>query len=59
MPGTVVSAISKKIREEYHNFPWLDIAYEGLEDVSELTRLEAFMYQAKEMLKKQFKSSKV
>ncbi|HVP37499.1 MAG TPA: acyl-CoA dehydratase activase [Terriglobales bacterium] len=52
MPGTVVSAISKKIREEYHNFPWLDIAYEGLEDSSELTRLEAFMYQAKEMLKK-------
>ncbi len=52
MPGTVVSAISKKIREEYHNFPWLDIAYEGLEDSSELTRLEAFMYQAKEMQKK-------
>ena len=59
MPGTVVSAISKKIREEYHNFPWLDIAYEGLEDVSELTRLEAFMYQAKEMQKKTLKSSKV
>jgi predicted CoA-substrate-specific enzyme activase len=59
MPGTVVSAISKKIREEYHNFPWLDIAYEGLEDSSELTRLEAFMYQAKEMHKKKFKGSMV
>ena len=48
MPGTVVSAISRKIREKYNNFPWLDIAYEGLEDANELTRLEAFMYQAKE-----------
>jgi len=52
MPGTIVSAISKKIREENHNFPWLDIAYEGLEDSNELTRLEAFMYQAKEIQKR-------
>lgn len=52
MPGTIVTALSKKIREEYDNFPWLDIAYEGLEDSNELTRLEAFMYQAKETQKK-------
>jgi predicted CoA-substrate-specific enzyme activase len=56
MPGTIVTAIAKKIREEYNNFPWLDIAYEGLEDANELTRLEAFMHQAREMQKK---SSKV
>jgi len=30
------------------------MAYEGLEDSNELTRLEAFMYQAKEMQKKTF-----
>ena len=54
MPGTIVTAIAKKIREKYHNFPWLDMAYEGLEDSNELTRLEAFMYQAKEMQKKTF-----
>ncbi len=52
MPGTIVTAISRKLREEYDNFPWLDIAYEGLEDANELTRLEAFMYQAKETQKK-------
>ena len=52
MPGTIVTAISRKLREKYDNFPWLDIAYEGLEDANELTRLEAFMYQAKETQKK-------
>ncbi|MCK4428498.1 MAG: CoA activase, partial [candidate division Zixibacteria bacterium] len=31
MPGTVVTAISKKLREDLGNFPWLNMAYEGLE----------------------------
>jgi predicted CoA-substrate-specific enzyme activase len=53
MPGTVVTAISKKLREDMGNFPWLNIAYEGLEDANEITRLEAFMHQAREFQKKQ------
>jgi predicted CoA-substrate-specific enzyme activase len=52
MPGTVVTAISKKLREDFGNFPWLNMAYEGLEDANEITRLEAFMHQAKEFQKR-------
>jgi len=52
MPGTVVTAISKKLREDFGNFPWLNIAYEGLEDTNEITRLEAFMHQAREFKKR-------
>lgn len=46
LPGTVVSAVSKKVREKYHNIPWLNIAYDGLQRETSRTRLEAFMYQA-------------
>ena len=52
MPGTVVTAISKKLREDFGNFPWLNLAYEGQEDSNEITRLEAFMHQAKEFQKR-------
>lgn len=52
MPGNIVSALSSKIREDFDNIPWLNIAYEGLEDSFELTRLEAFMHQTKEYLNK-------
>jgi predicted CoA-substrate-specific enzyme activase len=52
MPGTIVTALSKKVREDFGNFPWLNIAYEGLEDANEITRLEAFMHQAREFQKK-------
>jgi predicted CoA-substrate-specific enzyme activase len=52
MPGTVVTAISKKLREDFDNVPWLNLAYEGLEDANEITRLEAFMHQASEYRKR-------
>jgi predicted nucleotide-binding protein (sugar kinase/HSP70/actin superfamily) len=51
MPGTVVTALSKKLREDFGNFPFLNLAYEGQEDANEITRLEAFMHQAKEFKK--------
>ncbi len=47
MPGTMVTAISKRIREEYR-VPWLNLAFDGLEQGTTETRLEAFMYQAKQ-----------
>ena len=47
MPGTMVTAISKRLREEY-GVPWLNLAFDGLEQGTSETRLEAFMYQAKE-----------
>ncbi|MFH2056389.1 MAG: acyl-CoA dehydratase activase-related protein, partial [bacterium] len=46
MPGTIVTAISKKVRQDYDNLPWLNMSYEGLTGANEYTRLEAFVYQA-------------
>jgi predicted nucleotide-binding protein (sugar kinase/HSP70/actin superfamily) len=48
MPGTIVSALLKRYREENNNIPILNMAYDGQEQTNTLTRLEAFMYQAKE-----------
>ncbi|MGB2768152.1 MAG: acyl-CoA dehydratase activase [Candidatus Zixiibacteriota bacterium] len=52
MPGTVVTALSKKLREDFGNFPFLNLAYEGQEDSNEITRLEAFMHQARDFQKR-------
>jgi len=46
MPGTIVSAVSKKLREDLQGLPWLDMAYDGLEQATAQTRLEAFLHQA-------------
>jgi predicted nucleotide-binding protein (sugar kinase/HSP70/actin superfamily) len=48
MPGTIVSAMSKKVHEHCDGLPWLNIAYEGLEDKNEEIRLEAFLLQARQ-----------
>jgi predicted CoA-substrate-specific enzyme activase len=46
MPGTIVSTLLKRYREENSNIPILNMAYDGQEQTNTLTRLEAFMYQA-------------
>jgi predicted nucleotide-binding protein (sugar kinase/HSP70/actin superfamily) len=46
MPGTVVSALAKKLKENYEGLPWLDLPIDGNEGVNLETRLEAFMHQA-------------
>jgi len=48
MPGTIVSAIMKRYREENSNLPVLNVAYDGQEQSNIMTRLEAFMHQAKQ-----------
>jgi predicted CoA-substrate-specific enzyme activase len=48
MPGTIVSALLKRYRDENNNIPILNMAYDGQEQTNTLTRLEAFMHQAKE-----------
>ncbi|MBM4340186.1 MAG: CoA activase [Deltaproteobacteria bacterium] len=48
MPGTIVSALLKRYQEEHNNIPILNMAYDGQEQTNTLTRLEAFMHQAKE-----------
>jgi predicted nucleotide-binding protein (sugar kinase/HSP70/actin superfamily) len=47
MPGTIASAVLKRVQEDHGNIPFLNIAYEGQGDSQTLTRLEAFMHQAK------------
>jgi predicted CoA-substrate-specific enzyme activase len=48
MPGTIVSALLKRYREENNNLPVLNMAYDGQEQTNTLTRLEAFMHQARQ-----------
>jgi predicted CoA-substrate-specific enzyme activase len=48
MPGTIVSTLLKRYQEENNNIPILNMVYDGQEQTNTLTRLEAFMYQAKE-----------
>jgi hypothetical protein len=52
MPGTIVSTLLKRYREENNNIPILNMAYDGQEQTNTLTRLEAFMHQAKEFQKR-------
>ena len=48
MPGTLITAVSQSFRSDYDNIPWVNVVYDGQEDTGMDTRLEAFMYQAKE-----------
>jgi predicted CoA-substrate-specific enzyme activase len=48
MPGTIVSTLLKRYQEENNNIPILNMAYDGQEQTNTLTRLEAFMFQAKD-----------
>ncbi len=52
LPGMVVTAISKKFREDFNDIPWLNMVYDGQEDGQSQTRLEAFIYQAKQYREK-------
>ncbi len=45
MPGTIVTALIKRFREDNENIPFLNMAFDGQEQTNTLTRLEAFMYQ--------------
>ncbi|MBN2051419.1 MAG: hypothetical protein JW760_13285 [Spirochaetales bacterium] len=51
MPGTAIAAVSDSFRQDYDNIPWVNVDYDG-EDITGIeTRLQAFVYQAKEYLK--------
>ncbi len=49
MPGTVVNSLFKRFREEHDNIPFLNLAYDGQEQTHTRTRLEAFMYQVRQL----------
>ncbi|MFQ5442380.1 MAG: acyl-CoA dehydratase activase [Thermodesulfobacteriota bacterium] len=52
MPGTVVNAVLKRLREENENIPYLNMVYEGMEDTNAITRMEAFVHQAREFMER-------
>jgi len=52
MPGTVVNAVLKRLREENQNIPYLNMVYEGIEDSNSITRMEAFVHQAREFMER-------
>jgi len=54
MPTTVVHALSKMVQDTKGRFPYLLYACEGLEQTNITTRLEAFMYQAKEHWRRRY-----
>jgi predicted nucleotide-binding protein (sugar kinase/HSP70/actin superfamily) len=45
MPGTIVNALLKRLKEENNNIPYLNLSYDGQTETNTATRLEAFMYQ--------------
>lgn len=52
MPGTLICSISDSFRKDHNNIPWVDFAYDGQDDASIDTRLQAFMHQVKEYQQK-------
>ena len=52
MPGTIVASVSNDFRKDHDNLPWLNFAYDGQQDASIETHLQAFMHQANQYCKK-------
>jgi predicted CoA-substrate-specific enzyme activase len=52
MPGTISHAILKLVQKKEGGFPFLNMVYDGTEQANTLTRLQAFMHQAKEYQKR-------
>jgi len=48
LPGTVSHALIKRCREDHEGFPFLNMVYDGFEQSTSTTRLDAFMHQARE-----------
>ncbi len=53
MPGTLISAIAPAFRKDHGNIPWLNVDYDGQDQGSLDTRLQAFVYQAREYAESQ------
>jgi predicted nucleotide-binding protein (sugar kinase/HSP70/actin superfamily) len=46
MPSTIVASLTKRIASDLGGMPILSISYDGQQDPTLTTRLEAFVYQA-------------
>ena len=47
MPSTIVDAVMKKVTPALEEMPTLTVSYDGQQDPTLRTRLEAFLYQAR------------
>lgn len=56
MPGTISSALLRRVRERHPDVPILTIAYDGQKDSQTMNRLEAFMHQARAVKEKRRRS---
>lgn len=52
MPGTIANAIMKRVRQDEDGIPFLNMVYDGLEQATAQTRLEAFVHQAREYMER-------
>jgi hypothetical protein len=52
MPGTISNAIMKRVRQDEDQVPFLNMVYDGLEQATAQTRLEAFVHQAREYMRR-------
>ncbi|MGQ9733056.1 MAG: acyl-CoA dehydratase activase-related protein, partial [Candidatus Zipacnadales bacterium] len=50
MPGTISNALMKRVRNNEDGLPFLNMVYDGLEQATAATRLEAFVHQACEYM---------
>jgi predicted nucleotide-binding protein (sugar kinase/HSP70/actin superfamily) len=48
MPGIVVTGLAEAIRADHGHIPWLDVIYDAQGGTNLQTRLEAFMFQARQ-----------
>lgn len=52
LPGTVVAAVSRRLRRDRPDLPWLNLAFDGQEDTDNTSRLEAFIFQVRKYAEK-------
>ncbi len=50
MPGTISEALMKLVRDDENEIPFLNMVFDGFEQSTARTRIEAFMYQAREYM---------
>ena len=57
MPGAVVNALLTKVQKD-ENIPVLKIAYDGLEQSTEMIRIEAFVHQCRERMESRLREDR-
>ena len=55
MPGSIVTAVLKRVREDCDQMPVVSLSYDGQSEGGTVTRLEAFMHQVREFHRRQLR----